>query len=40
MEAETRYADSSGGKIAYQVVGDGPLGLVIVPGWLSHLDLM
>jgi class 3 adenylate cyclase len=40
MEVETRYADSSGGKIAYQVVGDGPLDLVIVPGWLSHLDLL
>lgn len=25
-------------SIAYQVIGDGPLDLVIVPGWVSHLD--
>ena len=40
MEPETRYASSAGGKIAYQVIGDGPIDLAIVPGWLSHLDLM
>ena len=28
------------GNIAYQVVGGGPVDLVIVPGWLSHVDLM
>jgi pimeloyl-ACP methyl ester carboxylesterase len=37
---ETRYAKGAGGNIAYQVVGDGPLDLVVVPGWLSHIDLM
>ena len=37
---ETRYAKGPGGNIAYQVVGDGPVDLVIVPGWLSHVDLM
>lgn len=37
---ETRYANGPGGNIAYQVVGDGPMDLVIVPGWLSHVDLM
>ena len=26
-------------NIAYQVVGDGPLDLVFVPGFISHLDL-
>ena len=25
-------------NIAYQVVGDGPLDLVFVPGWVSHLE--
>jgi class 3 adenylate cyclase len=25
--------------IAYQVVGDGPLDLVVVPGWVSHLEV-
>ena len=36
---ETRYAKSGDYHIAYQVVGDGPVDLVYVPGWLSHLDL-
>jgi pimeloyl-ACP methyl ester carboxylesterase len=39
-EPETRYAKSAGGSVAYQVVGDGPLDLVIVPGWLPHIDLI
>jgi pimeloyl-ACP methyl ester carboxylesterase len=25
--------------LAYQVVGDGPLDLVFVPGWISHIEL-
>jgi class 3 adenylate cyclase len=37
---ETHYAKGPGGNIAYQVVGEGPVNLVIVPGWLSHVDLM
>ena len=36
---ETRYARSGDYHIAYQVVGDGPVDLVYVPGWISHLDL-
>jgi class 3 adenylate cyclase/alpha-beta hydrolase superfamily lysophospholipase len=36
---ETRYARSGEYHIAYQVVGDGPVDLVYVPGWISHLDL-
>jgi class 3 adenylate cyclase len=35
---ETRYAQSGDVNIAYQVTGDGPLDLVLVPGWVSHLD--
>ena len=35
---ETRYARSGDVNIAYQVVGDGPLDLVFVMGWVSHLD--
>jgi hypothetical protein len=27
-------------RIAYQVFGDGPLDLVIVPGFVSNVDLM
>jgi pimeloyl-ACP methyl ester carboxylesterase len=40
LEPETRYAQSTGGSIAYQVVGEGPLDLVIISGWLSHVDLI
>jgi len=36
---ETRYAKSGGVHIAYQVVGDGPIDLVFIPGWISHLEL-
>ncbi len=38
MSPETKYALSSGVSIAYQVVGEGPLDLVVVPGWVSNLD--
>ncbi len=34
----TRYARSGDVHIAYQVVGDGP-DLVVVPGFVSHLDM-
>ncbi len=39
MQPETRYAKSGDVNIAYQVVGDGPFDLVVVPGWVSHLEL-
>src|SRR6185312_2752977 len=35
---DTRYAKGPSGSIAYQVIGDGPMDLVIVPGWCSHID--
>ncbi|MFQ5810829.1 MAG: adenylate/guanylate cyclase domain-containing protein, partial [Armatimonadota bacterium] len=38
MQPETRYAKSGDVNIAYQVVGDGPLDLVLVHGWVSHLE--
>jgi class 3 adenylate cyclase len=34
----TRYARSGAYSIAYQVVGDGPLDLVLVPGFVSHVE--
>src|SRR6478672_9076226 len=37
---ETRYARSGETRIAYQIVGNGPLDLVFVPGFISNLDLM
>ena len=35
---ETRYTKSGGINIAYQVVGEGPLDLVYVPGWVSNVE--
>jgi pimeloyl-ACP methyl ester carboxylesterase/DNA-binding winged helix-turn-helix (wHTH) protein len=35
---ETRYVQSGDANIAYQVVGEGPIDLVFVMGWVSHLD--
>ncbi|MGE0814700.1 MAG: alpha/beta fold hydrolase [Vicinamibacterales bacterium] len=35
---ETRYARSGDVSIAYQVLGVGPIDLVFVMGWVSHLD--
>jgi pimeloyl-ACP methyl ester carboxylesterase len=40
MAAPTQYADSSGVSIAYQVHGEGPLDLVFVPGFVSHVELI
>jgi pimeloyl-ACP methyl ester carboxylesterase/DNA-binding CsgD family transcriptional regulator len=37
--SQTRYALSGELHIAYQIQGDGPVDLVCVPGWLSHLEL-
>src|SRR2546427_3752907 len=39
MPPQTRYARRGDLRIAYQVEGDGPLDLVWVPGFISHLDL-
>jgi pimeloyl-ACP methyl ester carboxylesterase/class 3 adenylate cyclase len=35
---ETRYAKSGDVHIAYQVVGDGPIDLVFVPGFVSNVE--
>ena len=40
MSPETRYARSGDVNIAYQVVGDAPLDLIYVPGWISNVELM
>ena len=39
MHLETRYADSGGVNIAYQVLGDGPGDLVFVMGWVSNIEV-
>jgi class 3 adenylate cyclase/alpha-beta hydrolase superfamily lysophospholipase len=38
MESETRYAKSEDYHIAYQVVGEGPRDLVLVPPFVSHVE--
>jgi len=35
---ETHYAKSGDVNIAYQVTGSGSLDLVLVPGWVSHVE--
>jgi pimeloyl-ACP methyl ester carboxylesterase len=40
VQPETRYAKSGDVNIAYQVVGEGPLDLIYVPGWISNVELM
>ncbi len=38
---ETRYAKTSDGvHIAYSVTGEGPIDLLVVMGWTSHLELL
>lgn len=39
MQPETRYAKSGPVNIAYQVVGAGPTDLILVPGFVSHVEL-
>jgi class 3 adenylate cyclase len=35
---KTRYARNGDARIAYQVIGDGPLDLVLVPGFVSNVE--
>jgi pimeloyl-ACP methyl ester carboxylesterase len=37
---QTQYAESDGLSIAYQVFGSGTTDLVVVPGIVSHLDML
>ena len=37
---ETRYAKSDGVHIAYQAAGNGPLDVVMVPGFVSNVELV
>jgi pimeloyl-ACP methyl ester carboxylesterase len=36
---EVRYAEGRGASIAYTIVGSGPLDVVFVPGFVSHLEV-
>lgn len=35
---DTKYTQSGDVSIAYQVLGDSPLDLVVAPGFVSHLE--
>ncbi|UPJ76153.1 adenylate/guanylate cyclase domain-containing protein [Bradyrhizobium sp. 187] len=37
---ETRYAISGDVNIAYQVMGDGPVDIIVVPGIISHVEFL
>ena len=39
MEVLTRYARSGPLQIAYQVAGEGPLDVLLVPRWFSNIEL-
>jgi hypothetical protein len=39
MPPDIRYARSGDVSTAYQVVGSAPRDLVLVPGWLSNLEV-
>ncbi len=39
MDVDTRYARSGDLQIAYQVAGDGPLDVLVVPRWFSNIEL-
>ncbi len=38
-QPKTQYARSGDVSIAYQVIGDGPIDIVYVPGFISHVEL-
>lgn len=35
---EIRYTTARGATLAYQLVGDGPMDLIVMPGLMNHLD--
>jgi len=39
MHPQTRYAKSGPVSVAYQVLGEGPVDLVLVPGFVSHVEV-
>lgn len=38
-DGRVRYARNGGVHLAYRVLGDGEIPLVVVPGWVSNVDL-
>ncbi len=40
MKPVTKYTKSGNINIAYQVIGNGPVDIVYIPGWVSNIDMM
>lgn len=40
MTPEVHYTKCGAINIAYQVLGEGPLDIVLVPGWITNLDIL
>jgi pimeloyl-ACP methyl ester carboxylesterase/AraC-like DNA-binding protein len=40
LKPKTRYTKSGDINIAYQVIGNGPIDIVYIPGWVSNIDMM
>src|SRR3954449_7370014 len=40
FEPETRYVRGRGGRVAYQVFGDGPLDVIVGTGPVSNVDVI
>src|SRR5262249_62177049 len=39
MPPQIRYARSGSVNVAYQVAGEGPADVLMIPGWVTHLAL-
>lgn len=40
MKPKTQYTKSGDFNIAYQVIGDGAVDIIYIPGWVSNIDMM
>lgn len=40
MSQQTRYAKGGTVHIAYKILGDGPSDIVLIPDWITHIDVI
>lgn len=40
LKPKTSYTKSGEFNIAYQIVGNGPVDIIYIPGWVSNIDMM
>ncbi len=40
MKPKTNYTKSGNFNIAYQIIGDGSVDIINIPGWVSNIDMM